>query len=124
MNCKFCNEPIEKNDQDGKWYSAGTQQLHYWDCKSPNAPRLQGKKGQVQQSFQKKPIVSNEQVIETIEKRLDQIDGFLVELKEAISDKVVTKELITALMEKLKGVSFEKASGDSLPRYDRDGNML
>jgi len=60
--------------------------------------------------LEQKPIVGNDKVLT----ELLEIKSDVRAIKEAISDLIVSRELITAMMEKLKGLSFEKASGDKL----------
>jgi hypothetical protein len=98
MNCNFCNKPIEK-DESNKWVTVETQKAHYWECDSPNAPRLKGKK-----TFQKKEYSPKQATVDATPQVIDILSAFGKQL--------------TRLEEKIDGViastAFKKANDDPL----------
>jgi len=98
MNCKFCDKEIEQ-DADKKWVTVETQKAHYWECDSPNAPRLKKK------SFEKKQYTPKTATVDATPQLMDILGAF--------------GKQITRLEEKIDGLiaqtAFKKGTGEEVP---------
>jgi len=87
MNCKFCDKEIEQ-DNDKKWVTVETGKAHYWECDSPDAPRLKGKK-----KFEKKPYTPKQPTVDATPQLMDILGAFgkqITRLEEKI-DGLITQ---------------------------------
>ena len=93
MNCKFCDKQIDQNNES-KWVTVETGKLHYWECESPNAPRLKGLK-----SSGKKPYTPKSATVDATPQVMEILSAFgkqLVRVEEKLDGIIRSTAFKTA----------------------------